>query len=51
MLGTGCSTKEAVSLFFRGTPKISRINPFDTYILGKCSQIKIKQLESSHFTF
>ena len=41
MLYTGGSTKEAVSqknqyhCFFRGAPKISRINACYTYTLGK----------------
>ena len=48
LLYTGCSTKEAISLFPSWT-KTSRINAFSTRILGKCSQIKIKQLESGQY--
>ena len=47
----GALRKKQYHCFFHEAPNISRINHFDTYILGKRWETEIKSRESAHFTF
>ena len=47
----GAPQKKQCHCFSHRAPKMSRINHFNTYILGHCWETKIKSLESGQFTF
>ena len=47
----GATRKKKYEWFFRGAPRISKINELCTCNLSKQWQITIKQLELGHYTF